>query len=150
MIGVWAFVRALYKALMAISLPLLIVIAIVAVAAVPPTWQWAMAKHQLRQAQRTIKVQGAELLRVHGEVAACTANLNNVTNALETQNVAVDQLRAESAAATQRANAAVQRAQEQARVYRAKIDRLQRATPSADVCASARTLITEALKEERP
>jgi septal ring factor EnvC (AmiA/AmiB activator) len=147
--GAWLFVRSVFRALTGISLPLLLVMALVAAAAVPPTWKWATASRRLSQAQRAIASQGMELGRARRELAVCTASLNDTAGALEAQNAAVDRLRVERMAATRRANAAVATARNQARAFEAKIRRLEAVAPTADVCASARALIVQSLEEDR-
>jgi hypothetical protein len=73
-----------------------------------------------------------------------------LTASLEAQNAAVDALKAESDERTRRANAAIRKANDQAKGLRAKIARLERSKPSGDVCESARSLIIDTLREDRP
>lgn len=100
-------------------------------------------KHDAKRTDPIIKQLGDDL-------KLCTANVDTLTSSLERQNSAVDQLRAESDERTRRAKEAIRQAQVQAETYRAKADRLARATPGPDVCSSARELIVTSLQEDRP
>ena len=148
-LGAWLFVRGIYDLLMRISIPLLLAGLAVAVIALPPTFKWATTAGELKKSERKVEKLGGDLKVAKSDLIACQANVDTLTFSLERQNAAVDQLKADSDARTKRANAAIARAQEQARGYRAKIHRLESAKPSGDVCTSARSLIVETLRADR-
>lgn len=84
-----------------------------------------------------------------GDLAACKATLAQQADALSTQNVAIDRLQTEGEERSRAADAAIRKAQQEARAYKAKAERIARAKPGPDQCASARGLIVDTLSEER-
>lgn len=107
---------------------------------------WGRAEGVKADAKRSAPI----ISGLQSDLKLCNANVDTLTVSLERQNSAVDQLRAESDERTRRAQEAIRQAQVQAETYRAKADRLARATPGPDMCASARDLIITSLQEDRP
>lgn len=151
--GKWLMVVGLaaqvYRFLMARSIPLLLAGLILTGSCGFLVWKWGAEAQSRRAAEKQVGT-------LTGKLNACSASLEKATEDLadrdekiRRQNAAVDELKAESDAATRRADAAIRKAREQARGYEARIDRLKRARPSGDVCTSARTLIIDTLSEDR-
>jgi hydroxypyruvate isomerase len=111
--------------------------------------KWSGADHRAKVEGKRADRAEANAAGLETKLSVCNANLDVLTVALEGQNQAIDRLKSEGEERTRRANAAVQRAQEQARGLQRKISRLENAKPSGDVCTSARSLIVETLRGER-
>ncbi|CAN7310801.1 hypothetical protein LJR164_001649 [Phenylobacterium sp. LjRoot164] len=100
------------------------------------------AKKERAAAEKVIKP-------LRDDLAACNVKVDNLTDALEVQNAAVDRMEAEARERSRRADAAIAEARRKAAIYKAKADRLARAQPGPDMCASARSLIIDSLSEDR-
>lgn len=135
--------------LMQARMSVLLALAAVSIIAVAFTWKLVITDHHRKAAERSVD-------RLTDELGVCTGNLAQATQdiaqrdaLIEGQNRAVAALKAESDARTQRANAAIAAARQQARTYKARAERIAAARPSGDVCTSARSLIVETLSEDR-
>lgn len=118
---------------------------LVLVAALAGIYLWGRHAGVAAEEKRTAPV----LKKLNDDLGACHTNVDRLTESLEQQNAAVDALREEGEERTRRADAAIRAAQRQAADYKAKADRLARARPGPDMCASARYLIIDSLSEDR-
>jgi hypothetical protein len=83
------------------------------------------------------------------DLADCRSTLGQQRDALASQNAAIEQLGIEATQRAQAADAAIRKAQDEAKVFKAKADRIAKAKPGRDQCASARSLVVETLESER-
>jgi hypothetical protein len=83
------------------------------------------------------------------DLADCRSTLGQQRDALASQNAAIEQLGLEAQERADAADKAIRQAQQEAKVYRAKAEKIARAKPGPDQCASARGLIVDALSTER-
>lgn len=146
----WLFLKGVFQALMRVSVPLLLAGIVLMAVSGCLIWKWGVADRAWRKAEAKVARLDDSLQVARRDLAICAGSIDRLTASLEAQNALVDALRAEGDARTRRANAAIRRANEQARGLRARIDRLERARPSGELCESARSLIVEALREDRP
>lgn len=149
MTGLFLMIRGFWRMLMAISVPLLLLIAVVSVTAAGFTWKLVAANHGRKLAERTADKLMSELGVCTGNLAQATQDIAERDERIKAQNRAVAALKAESDARTERANAAIAAARQQAQAFKAKAERIAAAKPSGDVCTSARSLIVDTLKEDR-
>lgn len=89
------------------------------------------------------------IAKLNTDIAECKATLGQQRDALASQNQAIEQLGIEATQRAQAADAAIRKAQDEAKVFKAKADRIAKVRPGPDACASARSLVVETLAEER-
>lgn len=89
------------------------------------------------------------IIGLRNDVLACKATVAQQSAALKSQNAAVEKLEADNDRITRQAKDAIQRARDEAMAYQRKAERIARARPGPDMCASARELIVDALSTER-
>lgn len=146
----WTFVKGVFNTLMKISVPLLLAGIVLLVCSGFLIWRWGIADHGRKVAEKQIVSVTGERDKARADLSACHANVDALTVSLEAQNAAVDRLKAEGDERTRRANAAIQKAQAQAKALQGRISRLENAKPaSGDLCSSARSLIIDTLEEDR-
>jgi hypothetical protein len=142
--------QGLFRRLMEISVPLLVAGTVLLVWSGFLIWRWGVAAHDRDKARDQVEIVTGERDKARIDLALCNSNVDTLTASLESQNAAIDRLKAEGDERTRRANAAIRKAQEQARGYQRRIARLEAATPaSGDLCVSARSLIVDTLAEDR-
>lgn len=89
------------------------------------------------------------ITKLNTDLAQCRVTVTQQSTAIEAGNAAVERLQADGAARQKAAAIAIRKAQEQAKAYKLKADRIAHAKPGADLCGSARNLIADALAEDR-
>lgn len=153
MIGLWIFLKSVWSFLYRLTMPVLLALLIVVSIWGAYAFKLAGVAHARKQAERQVIKLRAEIedprdgWRV--KLTRCEASVDELTGSLETQNAAVDQLKADADERTRRANAAIQAARQQASGLKARIARLEQAKPSGDMCVAARDLIVSTLSEDR-
>ncbi len=142
--------QKLLAELMKFTVPLLIAAVVMLAGSGFLIWKWSAAADGRKKAEAQVDQLTVSLEQCNANLVIEQGNTKRLDAALKQQNAAVIQLKAEGDERTRRANAAIRKAQEQARVYQRRIARLEAATPvSDDLCVSARSLIIDALKEDR-
>jgi septal ring factor EnvC (AmiA/AmiB activator) len=117
-------------------------VALVAVIAV------AWAAHDMGE-QKQLKRDQPVIAKLNTDLAECKATLGQQRDALKTQNDAITQMGIEAQERKAASDRDIRKARDEARVYRAKAERIAKARPGPDQCASARELIVDALGTER-
>jgi len=148
-LGAWLFLKGIYDFLMRISIPLLLAGLAVAVFSIPPTFKWATTAGELKKSEKrverlttSLEQCGADLERANETIAEQDAKIGR-------QNDEVRKLEIASKTATKRADEAIRKAEEQARVFRNKEARLRAVKPSGDICEAGRDIMFNSLKEDR-
>lgn len=135
--------------LMQARMSVLLALAAISFISVAFTWKLVVVDHHRRAAERSVDKLTDELGVCTGNLAQATQDIADRDAQIDRQNRAVADLKAESDARLERANAAITAARQQARTYRARAERIAAARPSGDVCVAARSLIVETLGEDR-
>lgn len=105
----------------------------------------------IRESGKTAKAKelAPVIAGLNRDLGACKTTLAQQADALKTQNAAIDRLAEEREELARAADAAIRKAQQEARAYQRRAERIAKARPGPDVCASARSLIVETLEGER-
>jgi hypothetical protein len=108
----------------------------------------AWAAHDMGE-EKQLKRDQPVIAKLNTDLADCKATLVQQSSAMQAQNAAITQLGVEAQQRADAADAAIRKAQDEARVYRARAAAIAKRRSGPDQCSSAKDLIVEVLSEER-
>lgn len=134
--------QKLLEAMMKLTVPLLVAAVVMLAGSGFLIWKWTGAAEFAEE--ETKRADKAET-----DLKSCQTDLANVTGALETQNAAVEQLKADGDALQRRVDAALKKARGEANQLRREADRIASMEPAGDHCTWALNMHQLIIGKER-